>query len=106
MVIKDELLAAHPGLAADVFDAFARSKRVYLDRLKAGQIEKPTAVDEIHRRVMEITGDPLPYGVAANRTVLDELIGHALAQGIINQRVSAEDLFHPSTLGLEDVVRR
>ena len=27
VVIKDELLAAHPGLAADVFDAFAEAKR-------------------------------------------------------------------------------
>ncbi len=106
VVIKDELLAAHPGLAADVFDAFVRSKRIYLDRLKSGHIEKPTAVDEVHRRVMEIAGDPLPYGVAANRKVLDELIGHAVAQGIVARRVSADDLFHASTLGLEDVVPR
>ena len=100
VVIKDEVLAAHPGLAADIFDAFARSKRVYLDRLKAGQIEKPTAVDEVHRRVMEITGDPLPYGVAANRKVLDELIGHALSQGIISRPVSVEDLFHRQHTGI------
>jgi 4,5-dihydroxyphthalate decarboxylase len=106
VVIKDELLAAHPGLAADVFDAFARSKRVYLDRLRAGQIDKPTAVDEVHRRVMEITGDPLPYGVDANRKVLDELIGHAGTQGIISRRVAAEEMFHPSTRGLQDVLPR
>jgi 4,5-dihydroxyphthalate decarboxylase len=103
VVIKDELLAAHPGLAADVFDAFVRAKRVYLDRLEAGAIAKPTAVDEVHRRVMEITGDPLPYGVAPNRKVLDELIGHALSQGIIRRPVRAEDLFDRSTLDLQDV---
>src|SRR5690349_17332005 len=40
VVIKDELIAKHPDLAADVFNAFAQSKRVYLDRLKAGKIEK------------------------------------------------------------------
>jgi 4,5-dihydroxyphthalate decarboxylase len=106
IVIKDELLAANPGLAADVFDAFARAKRVYLDRLKGGQIEKPTAVDDVHRRVMEITGDPLPYGVGPNRKVLEELIGHAVTQGIVAQRVSADDLFHASTLELEDVLQR
>jgi 4,5-dihydroxyphthalate decarboxylase len=104
VVIKDELLAAHPDLAADVFDAFARAKRVYLERLKAGQIEKPTAVDEMHRRVMEITGDPLPYGVDANRKVLEELIGHAVTQGIVAQRVAVDELFHPSTRGLQDVL--
>src|SRR6185503_8876235 len=37
VVIKDDLLAAHPGLAADAFNAFAQSKRVYIDRLKGGR---------------------------------------------------------------------
>ncbi len=100
VVIKDELLAAHPELAADVFDAFAQSKRVYLDRLKAGKIEKPTEVDEVHRRVMEITGDPLPYGIAPNRKVIEELIGHALTQGIITRPVTVEELFARETRGL------
>ncbi len=100
VVIKDELIAKHPDLAADVFDAFAQAKRRYLERLKAGKIDRPTEVDEVHRRVMEITGDPLPYGVAPNRKVLDELIGHALTQGIITKPVTADALFAPSTRGL------
>ncbi|HEY6256749.1 MAG TPA: ABC transporter substrate-binding protein [Xanthobacteraceae bacterium] len=100
VVIKNELIAAHPQLAADVFDAFAGSKRVYLDRLKAGEIAKPTEVDEVHRRVMAITGDPLPYGIAPNRNVLEELIGHARSQGIISRPVTVEELFAPSTHGL------
>jgi 4,5-dihydroxyphthalate decarboxylase len=97
VVVKDELLAAHPDLAADVFGAFAEAKRRYLDRLKAGKIEQPTDVDEVHRQVMEITGDPLPYGIAPNRRVLDELIAHALTQGIITKPVTAAELFAPGT---------
>jgi 4,5-dihydroxyphthalate decarboxylase len=100
VVIKNELLAAHPQLAADVFDAFAASKNVYLDRLRADRIEKPTEIDELHKRVMQITGDPLPYGIAPNRQVLEELIGHALKQGIITKPVTVEELFVPSTRGL------
>jgi len=100
VVVKDELLAAHPGLAADVFNAFAEAKRVYLERLKAGKIEKPTEVDEVHRRVMEITSDPLPYGIAPNRKVIEELIGHALTQGIITRPVAVEELFARETHGL------
>jgi len=46
---------------------------------------------------MEITGDPLPYGIAPNRKVLDELIGHALSQAIITQPVTPEELFAPAT---------
>jgi 4,5-dihydroxyphthalate decarboxylase len=100
VVIKNELLAAHPQLAADVFDAFAASKNVYLDRLRAGRIEKPTEIDELHKRVMQITGDPLPYGIAPNRQVIEELIGHAVKQGIITKPVTVEELFVPSTRGL------
>jgi 4,5-dihydroxyphthalate decarboxylase len=100
VVIRNELIAAHPQLAADVFDAFAAGKRLYLDRLEAGEIEKPTEVDELHKRVMQITGDPLPYGIAPNRQVIEELIGHALKQGIITKPVTIEELFVPSTRGL------
>ena len=100
VVIKDELIAKHPDLAADVFNAFAESKRLYVERLKAGQIEKPTAVDEVHQKVMAITGEPLPYGIAPNRKVIEELIRHARAQGIVTKPVTVDELFVPSTRGL------
>ena len=100
VVIKDELIAKYPDLAGDVFGAFAEAKRRYLEQLKAGTIAKPTAADEVHRRVMAITGDPLPYGIAPNRKVIEQLIGHALTQGIITQPVTADELFAPSTRGL------
>jgi 4,5-dihydroxyphthalate decarboxylase len=100
VVIKDELIARHPDLAADVFNAFAESKRLYVERLKAGKIEKPTEVDEVHKKVMAITGEPLPYGVAPNRKVIEELIGHALSQGIITKPVTVDELFVPSTRNL------
>jgi 4,5-dihydroxyphthalate decarboxylase len=100
VVIKDALIAEHPDLAADVFDAFVRSKQLYLEDLKAGCIEKPTEADAVHRRVMEITGDPLPHGIAPNRKVLEELIRHALTQGIITRPVPPEELFVPATRAL------
>ncbi len=101
MVIREELLEKHPHLARDVFDAFAAAKRVYLDRLRSGAIEKPTAVDEMHKRVMEITGkDPLPYGIAPNRQALGEWVASALAQKIIARPVTVEELFPASTHSL------
>ena len=101
MVIREELLEKHPYLARDVFDAFAEAKRVYLDRLRSGAIEKPTAVDEMHKRVMGITGkDPLPYGIAPNRQALEEWVASALAQKIITQPVTVEELFPTSAHSL------
>jgi 4,5-dihydroxyphthalate decarboxylase len=101
VVIKDELIAKYPELAADLFNAFVESKRVYLDRLKGGQIEKPTEVDKVHQKVLEITGDPLPYGIEPNRKVLENLVQHALKQGIITTPVSVDALFAPTTRGLK-----
>jgi 4,5-dihydroxyphthalate decarboxylase len=100
VVIKDDLLETHPELSVSVFNAFAEAKRVYLERLTGGRIDKPTAVDELHKKVMAITGDPLPYGIAPNRQVLEELIGHALTQGIITRKVTPEDLFPANTHAL------
>ena len=93
VVIRDELLEAHPTLARDVFNAFADAKRAYMTKLKSGTIEKPGEQDEIHRRVMEITGDPLPYGIESNRKVLQDLVNHAYTQGIITRRTPIEDIF-------------
>jgi len=101
VVVKDELLAANPGLAKEVFDAFAEAKRLYVKRLRDGAIEKPTAADEVHRRVMEITGgDPLPYGIEPNRGTLEELVASARDQGIISRAPRIEDLFARETRDL------
>jgi 4,5-dihydroxyphthalate decarboxylase len=98
VVVKDDLLDAHADLAPDLFNAFAEAKRIYVRRLQGGEIENPTRVDDLHRRVMEITGrDPLPYGIAPNRQTLEEIIQYALEQRIIARPVTVEELFPPST---------
>lgn len=101
IVVKDEVLQAHPELAAHIFHAFAEAKNLYVQRLRNGQIDKPSAADEVHRRVMQITGaDPLPYGIAPNRPMLEQAVQSALEQGIIKQSVEVEALFARGTQGL------
>ncbi len=101
MVVKDELLAAHPEIGPALFEAFAESKRLYVERLRSGAIDKPTAVDAMHRRVMAITGaDPLPYGLAPNRRMLEQAIASAVEQGIIDRAPRLEDLFPANTHAL------
>ena len=98
MVVKDELLQAHPEVAQAVFEAFAESKRRYVTDLRAGTIAKPTVMDEMHRRVMQITGaDPLPYGIDANRGPLQEALQSALEQGIIDRVPPLEEIFAAGT---------
>jgi 4,5-dihydroxyphthalate decarboxylase len=101
VVVRDDLLAAHPDLATDVFEAFTEAKNLYVDRLRRDAIEAPTPTDLMYRRVMEITGaDPLPYGIAPNRAVIEELIEHAMSQRILDRRPAVESLFAESTRDL------
>ncbi len=101
VVVKDEVLAAHPDVARAVFDAFAESKRRYVERLRTGSLAPMTPVDQMHRRVMDVTGaDPLPYGIAPNRRMLETALASAVEQGIIDRAPTLEALFAPSTHAL------
>jgi 4,5-dihydroxyphthalate decarboxylase len=102
VVIKDEVLEAHPDAAVAVFEAFAESKRQYVADLKAGAIAEPDSADRLHLKVLEATGwdDPLPYGIGPNRAVLEGLIEQASQQRILTKTVKLEELFAESVRGL------
>jgi len=100
IVVKDDVLDAHPQVAADLFDAFVASKRPYLDRLKAAAIDNPTKSDALYARVATVMDDPLPYGIEPNRAMIEELLRHALTQKIIRRPVPVESLFAAETLEL------
>jgi 4,5-dihydroxyphthalate decarboxylase len=91
IVIRNDVLAAHPGVARDLFDAFDETKRGYVARLAAGHVGD--ADDQFFKGVMDAIGDPLPYGIEANRSMIDAVVGHAVEQGIIPRRVDVEELF-------------
>lgn len=101
VVVRDALLAEHPDLGARLFDAFARSKALYVEQLRAAELAEPTATDRLHARVMELTGaDPLPYGIEPNRVVLEELLRHAVDQSILDGSTDLEPLFAAGTRDL------
>jgi 4,5-dihydroxyphthalate decarboxylase len=92
VVVRDELLDAHPELAAELFAAFAESKQQYL----SGELTP------LHARVAEITGgDPLPYGVEPNRGPIEELLDHAVSQRLLRRRPAMDEIFAPGTLDLD-----
>jgi 4,5-dihydroxyphthalate decarboxylase len=81
VVVKDELL----GHAPAIFAAFEEAKNRYLE---SGHL------DPLHEQVAAITGsDPLPYGLEPNRATIEELIDHALRQGILTRKPDVDSLF-------------
>src|SRR5258705_1384189 len=91
VVVRNDVLAAHPGLASDLFKTFDEAKQAYVVRLAAGHVEN--ADDEFFKRVMDVTGDPLPYGIEPNRKMLEAVIQHAVEQAIIPRHVAVGELF-------------
>jgi len=101
VVVRDDVLAEHPDLAADLFGAFAEAKEHYVEQLRADAVPEPTAADRTYRRVLEATGtDPMPYGLEPNRATLEKLLDHALAQRILTRRPDLASIFAPGTLDL------
>jgi 4,5-dihydroxyphthalate decarboxylase len=98
VVVRDELLAGHPDLAARLFEAYAEAKRRYVTALAAGTVTDPGPDERMYRRVAEITGtDPMPYGIAPNQAMIDRLIRYAVDQGILDKPVTAQEIFAPAT---------
>ncbi len=98
VVVRDDVLDAHPDLAPDIFAAYAAAKDRYVQRLRRGGAGALTATDLMYRRVMEITGaDPLPYGIAPNRAMIEQLVRHAVSQRILDRPAVAEALFPENT---------
>lgn len=98
IVVRDEVLEAHPEVAPLVFEAFATSKRRYVDRLARGEVDSPDETDHMYRRIMDTRGDdPLPYGIEPNRPMLETLMRYAVDQRIIDEQVPLESLFHPAS---------
>ncbi len=92
IVVKDEILKAHPWVAKSIFDAFTQAKTEWLARLDAG--EATTASDKRYLGLRPVVGhDPLPYGIAANIKTIQALEETAFKQGLTPRRLSIEELF-------------
>jgi 4,5-dihydroxyphthalate decarboxylase len=97
VVVRNDRLEAQPDLAADLFDALAQAKRIYMPRLRAGDVDAASPTDQLFRRVLDITGDPLPYGIEPNRLALESIVQYSVEQGILPRAVAIEELFPQST---------
>lgn len=92
IVVKDEVLAAHPWVAKSLDDAFTRAKDEWLVKLNSG--EATGAGADKYRALQKIVGDdPLPYGIEANRPTIEALEKTAFEQGLTPKRMSMDELF-------------
>ncbi|MQG77264.1 MAG: ABC transporter substrate-binding protein [SAR202 cluster bacterium] len=99
VVVKDELLAANPWLAEELFNTFKAAKASYITKLDAGA-DLSDEDQAIAKNGKDVGGDPLPYGLAANNTTMEAIIQACVDQKVIPSKVSVEEMFAPSTVSL------
>lgn len=100
LVVKDELLEAHPGLAKDIFDTFSKAKKAYVETLRTG-VAEPTKNDQTALKIMEITAkDPMPFGVEPNRAMIEAINQYATEQKIIPRPFKMDEIWAKGTLDL------
>jgi 4,5-dihydroxyphthalate decarboxylase len=96
VVLRRELYAADPSIARAIYDAFAESKRVCLEALRAPNALPYTLPGLLHyvERDRQVFGDdPWPYGVAPNHKTLSTFLHYMYEQGLTERELSPEALF-------------
>jgi 4,5-dihydroxyphthalate decarboxylase len=93
------LLAAHPGLARAVYNAFLDAKEVAARRYREGrrlyqvQHMQPWTNALVERNERLMPDDWWPYGIAANRTTLDTYLRYHHEQGLSSRRWTVDEAF-------------
>ncbi len=97
--VRRSLAERHPWLPVALYKAFDRAKRLAVEALADPAAAKVTLpfVEEQVRAARALMGeDYWPYGLEANRTVLQTFLDHHHRQGLSGRRLTPEELFHPS----------
>ncbi len=99
--LRRSIADQHPWLAMALLKAFERSKLLALKSLadtSATKVSLPLVEEQLRRTQSFMGEDFWPYGLPANRHVLDAFVRHHHAQGISSRSVAVEELFHPASL--------
>jgi 4,5-dihydroxyphthalate decarboxylase len=91
VVVKDEHIKRYPWLPRALMNAFVAAKKPYLEALKRGHGESPE--DKRYRAFSSLMSDPLPYGMAANRSSIEALVTFSLQQDLIPSRPALDQVF-------------
>lgn len=100
-VIRGDVHRQHPWLAFNLYKAFVKAKELAQERLAESIPSGLIFGAQYLGMTRKIFGaDPFPYGVKANREMLQTIIDFSHEQGLTTEKSKIEELFAPSTLEL------
>jgi 4,5-dihydroxyphthalate decarboxylase len=104
--IRKTLLAQYPWLATSLYKAFCEAKALAMTDLldvNALAVTLPFLEAETLATMATMGNDFWRYGVHENMREIDALTGYAFEQGLIDRKLTAEELFPPSMFELSKV---
>ena len=100
MAVRRSILEQHPWVAVNLYNAFVEAKDLWEARARE-LIEAHLQTGGLplsERRTLKT--DPYPYGIKANRMVLETIARYSVEQGLTPRKLSLNEIFASSTLEL------
>jgi 4,5-dihydroxyphthalate decarboxylase len=104
--IKKTLIERYPWLATSVYKAFVEAKRLAMTDLcdvNALMVTLPWLEAETKETMAVMGEDFWKYGVHENMREVEALTQYSFEQGLVDRKLSAEELFAPATFELSKV---
>ncbi len=100
-IIRGDIYRKYPWIAFNLYNAFVKAKELAQEQLS----ERIPSALFFGREYLAMTReifreDPFPYGIKANRPMLETVIDYSYEQGLIPKKLGVEELFAQSTLDL------
>jgi len=101
--VRKTLVEQHPWLPVSVFKAFERARRMTMaeiDQMSALRVSTPWIVADVADARAVMGDDYWPYGIPANRKVLETMMRYSVGQHLAARPLALEELFAPTTFEL------
>jgi len=100
-ILRGDVYRERPDLAIRLYDAFMKAKAYARETLPERVPEALVFGPEYAAMTREVLGDdPFPYGIKANRAMLDTITSYSFEQGLTPHKMKIEELFAKETLEL------
>lgn len=98
-IIRGDIHRKYPWLAEKLYEGFKRAKKIAQEKMAAVIPSALIFGNEYLSKTRELIGDdPFPFGVKANRAMLDTITIYSHGQGLTPRLMKIEELFAESTL--------
>lgn len=98
LVIREDLYSQQPWVPESLYKACEESKRWMLRQMRFSGAQRfmfPWLHDEIAEMDELMGANPWPYGVEANRSMLEAFNGYLVEQGFLERALPVDELFTP-----------